>query len=116
MRAWVISKQMTGAKLITQERERQIEKELWDDEHDDDHTCMTLATAGAAYALDAAAKYTGEHKSWKKIFKECAERVWPFDTEWFKPTPNDPVRQLVKAGALIAAEIDRFQREDKEDK
>lgn len=33
---------------------------------------------------------------------------WPWDLKrHWKPTPGDPVRQLVKAGALIAAEIDR---------
>jgi hypothetical protein len=34
---------------------------------------------------------------------------WPWDASWWKPS-NDPVRNLVKAGALIAAEIDRLQR------
>lgn len=36
---------------------------------------------------------------------------WPWDEEWWKPS-EDPVRNLVKAGALIAAEIDRLQRVD----
>ena len=31
--------------------------------------------------------------------------------EWWKPTPKNRVRELVKAGALIAAEIDRLQRD-----
>lgn len=37
---------------------------------------------------------------------------WPssWHPEWWKPS-NDPVRNLVKAGALIAAEIDRIQRQ-----
>lgn len=34
---------------------------------------------------------------------------WPWDADAWKPT-QDPIRQLVKAGALIAAEIDRRQR------
>jgi len=34
---------------------------------------------------------------------------WPWDEEWWKPD-NDAVRNLAKAGALIAAEIDRLQR------
>jgi hypothetical protein len=34
---------------------------------------------------------------------------WPWDQDWWKPSP-DPIRNLVKAGALIAAEIDRLQR------
>jgi len=37
----------------------------------------------------------------------------PFDEEWWKPSPDDPVWQLVKAGALIAAEIDRLRRKEK---
>jgi len=40
---------------------------------------------------------------------------WPWEDRFWKPTPNDRVRELVKAGALIAAEIDRVQRlENKE--
>lgn len=35
---------------------------------------------------------------------------WPWEAEAFKPTPDDRVRELVKAGALIAAEIDRLGR------
>jgi len=34
---------------------------------------------------------------------------WPFSSEWWKPA-QDPIRNLVKAGALIAAEIDHLQR------
>jgi hypothetical protein len=36
---------------------------------------------------------------------------WPWDERWWKPS-NDPIRDLVKAGALIAAEIDRLQRSE----
>lgn len=36
------------------------------------------------------------------------EQAWPFDRRWFKPT--DPRRDLVKAAALILAEIDRMDR------
>jgi hypothetical protein len=36
---------------------------------------------------------------------------WPkeWNVDWWKPS-DDPIRNLVKAGALIAAEIDRLQR------
>ncbi len=34
---------------------------------------------------------------------------WPWNDEYWKPT-KDPVCRLVKAGALIAAEIDRLIR------
>jgi hypothetical protein len=33
---------------------------------------------------------------------------WPWEGEWWKPS-TDPVRNLVKAGALIASEIDRLK-------
>jgi hypothetical protein len=36
---------------------------------------------------------------------------WPWEQSTWKPS-DDRVRQLVKAGALIAAEIDRLQRRD----
>lgn len=35
---------------------------------------------------------------------------WPWADDWWNPS-DDPVRNLVKAGALIAAEIDRIQRQ-----
>jgi hypothetical protein len=36
--------------------------------------------------------------------------LWPFAPERWKPSPSNRIRELVKAGALIAAEIDRLQR------
>ena len=96
----------TGIELIKKERERQ--KERWDAEHDETHTSMCLTTAAVSYALHVASKYADVHESWKETYQKYATNLWPFDGEWFKPTPNDPVRQLVKSGALIAAEIDRI--------
>lgn len=100
----------TGVRLIAEERKRQIEEEGWTAEHDSTHTSMCLSCAAASYALDVASKHGDVHESWKKTYKEASVEVWPFDEEWFKPTPNDPIRQLVKAGALIAAEIDRLNQ------
>ena len=36
---------------------------------------------------------------------------WPWSYYEFDPMPNSPVHQLARAGAFIAAEIDRLQRE-----
>lgn len=36
--------------------------------------------------------------------------IWPFELKWLKRTPKNRIRELQKAGALIAAEIDRLQR------
>jgi hypothetical protein len=36
-------------------------------------------------------------------------RLWPFEPASYKLS-DDPIRNLTKAGALIAAEIDRLER------
>ena len=38
--------------------------------------------------------------------------LWPWKEAWWKPTPEDRIRELVKAGALIVAEIDRLRRKE----
>ncbi len=85
-----------GVELIAAERRRQIEQEDWTPEHDDEHSMGELRQAARAYAGDPG------HAS-------NPPAGWPWDEEWWKPS-EDAVRNLVKAGALIAAEIDRLQR------
>ena len=98
----------TGVELITEERKRQIEVEGWDIERDVKvHKDGELAIAAVCYILDVNQHQVFNH--YISDFKPC--ELWPWDIEWWKPTPNDPIRQLVKAGALIAAEIDRLQRQ-----
>lgn len=104
---------MNGADLIKEERLRQVSEEGWTTEHDDEHPRCALVVAGACYALDIAGRFSNEHESWLFAYKGQAKELWPWDEEWWKPT-EDPIRQLVKAGALIAAEIDRFQRQQKD--
>jgi hypothetical protein len=121
---------MTGAELIAAERERQVSVEGWTPEHDDSHDLGELAMAAATYALWASERefrwfieardHTNRRVSitrpcWVRRAIACFEwaaktpRSWPFP-DGFKPTPGDRVRELTKAGALIAAEIDRLQR------
>lgn len=88
---------MTGAELIAAERQRQIDMEGWTADHDDTHGKGELLAAGICYAHCAGQ------------FKMTSPRQWPWAEAWWKPT-GDPVRDLTKAGALIAAEIDRLQR------
>ena len=90
---------MNGAELITKERRRQIEEEGWSAAHDNLHRDNELAYAAATYILDFIEPDGDHHK------------LWPWRPEDFKPTRSNPIRQLVKVGALIAAEIDRLQRE-----
>lgn len=90
----------TGIELIAEERQRQIDVEGWTPEHDDEHICGEMAQAAACYA----------HPN---IVRRLDMVGWPesWSIDYFKPTPDDRIRELVKAGALIAAEIDRLNRE-----
>jgi len=99
----------TGAELIAEERKRQIEVEDWTPEHMEMMNGQ-MAVAGACYALGTAEIISNEDNAWKEQYGISATGFWPWDDEWYKPTPQDPIRQLTKAGALIAAEIDRLQR------
>lgn len=96
----------TGIELIAEERQRQIEKEGWTSEHDSQFVCGELTDAAVMYAMRGYWKdrlpteYVGT--------QETPGFIWPFGTEWWKPTPQDRIRELQKAGALIAAEIDRL--------
>lgn len=85
---------------ITAERRRQIEAEGWSIEHDDKHANGEMAGAAACYALTSTPKHWGA--------PHAAKTFWPWDEAWWKP--SDPRRDLVKAGALIVAEIERLDR------
>ena len=102
---------MKGIELIEAERKRQIEVEGFDADHDKSHNSDALAVAAAHYAMPESARtfmMTSDHK-YLPIF-------WPFEAEWWKPCPGDRIKELVKAGALIAAEIDRLIEQDEFDK
>lgn len=88
----------TGADLIAAERRRQVEQEGWTPEHDAEHGDGHLAMAAVCYALPPTERRP------RHVFS-----FWPWHSSYWKPTPDDRVRELVKAGALIAAEIDRLQ-------
>lgn len=98
---------MSGVELIAAERQRQVEEEGFTAEQDQAYDNQELALAAASYALPLGARevqWAGEAGI------DCHPRLWPWAARWYKPSPNDRVRELVKAGALIAAEIDRLQR------
>ncbi|MFU3350010.1 hypothetical protein ACM7LD_36110, partial [Pseudomonas aeruginosa] len=77
---------------VQAERRRQVEAEGWTPEHDDEHNGGELADAAACYALWAGGINPG---NWREF--------WPWAPEWLKH--SEPRRMLVKAAALILAEI-----------
>lgn len=103
----VITDAETGEamRLIANERWRQIEEEGWTREHDDEHVNEELALAGAAYAT--AGRPVGfELWPWKGEGKplEGDETYWK---------PGDHKRNVVKAAALLTAELERIIRKER---
>lgn len=94
---------MSGAELITRERYRQIGEEGYNAEHDERLEAGALAMAAAVYIMGACAGLQ-EGKGMPGETMIC----WPFEAAAYNP--KDPLRDLVRAGALIAAEIDRMLR------
>lgn len=100
-----------GAGLVLLERDRQIFEEGWSERHDDGHPLGSLTVAALCYLEAGLALISGsaEEEDVSLYFGAVPER-WPWEERWWKPA-DDPVRNLVKAGALIAAEIDRLLRD-----
>lgn len=82
---------------VLAERRRQVQAEGWTPEHDDTHTDGEMADAAALYASMRVRHITGF-------------ATWPWDEKWWKP--KDRRSDLVRAGALILAEIERLDRKD----
>jgi len=85
---------------IATERKRQIEVKGWTAEHDDTHTNAEMAQAAVCYVMGRT-RFGGAYDP---------ENLWPleWDTSWWKPGTYR--RNLVKAAALIIAEIERIDR------
>jgi hypothetical protein len=103
---------------IAAERRRQIDKEGFDASHDDEHEQGEMAMAAACYAAQDLI-FVKDDRAGAVIFKD----PWPWDQCWDKRRfdgncvmPNFRMSLagrrslLVKAGALIVAEIERLDR------
>lgn len=116
----------TGIELIAKERQRQIKEEMFDADHDGGHTEQSLADAAVCFAASQRVFFLDDHGGDDIEFID----PWPvhWDGRWDKrgeygrrnkqgllPDPKTYTKKqrkdlLVKAGALIAAEIDRLNR------
>ncbi len=105
----------SGAQLIADERARQIEEKGFNANSDAYYTLDELALAAIVYALPEERRrdiylLAGVHVC---VTRSMQEALWPWDPVWFKP--GNRIRELTKAGALIAAEIDRLQQRESTD-
>ena len=95
----------SGAIMILDERDRQITQEGFGFDHDDAQKDGQLAKAAESYlCIVCCPDEEGDENG-----KVRPQYDWPWSKADWKPS-NNPIRNLVKAGALIAAEIDRLQR------
>ncbi|MBC0354006.1 ead/Ea22-like family protein [Escherichia coli] len=93
---------------VIAERQRQQSVEGWTPAHDDKHDNNEMAFAASCYAFHSAAASWDFEDDGTPYDIHQAPKNWPWDSRWWKPT--SPRRDLVKAGALIIAEIERIDR------
>lgn len=112
-----------AARDVLAERHRQVEREGYSPDHDDHHVDGSIARAAAAYAFTAGLQEMGnrpgasteEAVKATKLDAQHTAALWPWRPEEFKSTGDGfsysaPRRDLVRAGALILAEIERLDR------
>lgn len=89
---------------VLAERHRQMEAEGWTPEHDDEHEAGEMADVAACYALGV---YSDRPDA--GVLGEIPP-YWPqsWDESWWRPKSRR--RNLVRAAALLLAEIERLDR------
>lgn len=104
-----------AVKDIASERRRQIEEEGWTPEHDDVHESGELAAAAACYAYHTTSMRAAGYSVTRYEDRPPLDlyhpyrSMWPWDEACWNP--KDRRRDLVRAGALIVAEIERRDRQ-----
>ncbi|MDF2381340.1 hypothetical protein JMG10_07680 [Nostoc ellipsosporum NOK] len=105
----------TAIQKIAEERQRQIDKKGYCQTHDQDHDKAELASAAAAYTtsyvVNTQAKASEDKITRRRlaVMNTSIGLIWPFHGGEFKPNYENPIRDLIKAGALIVAEIERIE-------
>lgn len=92
---------------VAAERLRQVQDERYDSVHDDSYDGGELAAAGGCYAFNAACLLSPANGTPMEL-ETVAMFGWPWPPEAWKP--KNPRRDLVRAAALIIAEIERLDR------
>lgn len=94
--------------MVEAERRRQVGVEGYNHANDDLYTNDQLTKAAVCYAMPSGVRNVA---LWDTTL---FDKVWPWSSSSWKPTPGNRVRELVKAAALIVAEIERIQRAERQ--
>lgn len=87
------------------ERQRQLDVECWSTEHDDGHVNDEIAALACFYAMPPGAREWPATET--GYGSTVGEAIVP---EGWEPKAGERRQELVKAGALIFAEIERLDR------
>lgn len=108
----------SGIEIIAEERKRQVEVKKYDAEHDADETSFQMSTAAGCFIANALNKEFKDHTHYDNLGPVARFQLRQVDTKkWKEEWPwsdhdgrkqADVITSLAKAGALIAAEIDRI--------
>lgn len=103
--------QTPAIKSVLAERQRQVDEEGWTALHDDEHAYGELSRAAAVYCLcsdkpPVPGDVSEVHQSRKWDFN-ILKAIWP--SGWVF-NPKDRRSNLIRAAALILAEIERQDR------
>jgi hypothetical protein len=98
---------MKASKLTYDERQRQIKKEGYTLDHDDLHENGEIGIAALCYYQSISERDLpgGDINMGIEMPYD-----WPWDRSDWKPSPDNRLKELVKAGALYRAELERIQR------
>lgn len=90
----------TGIGLIELERIRQITQKGFSVQHDSHWEAGQMAKAAICYAMNQR----------DRIKFDAIDEIWPWSPDMFEP--ENRKWDLIRAGALIAAELDRILAEE----
>ncbi len=105
-----------NALSIINERKRQIEVEEFSCCKDDKYINGELSQAAACYAIPPVERVILTHPLTSVRYPKWWPKTWY--VKWWKPAKNNSIsgrkKELIKAGALILAELDRLDRLEKQ--
>ena len=94
---------------VKSERSRQIVAEGFSNEHDDGHTEGELLGAAAAYCIESLLCILPEDEKTSEGLKGISKVLWPWEGG---AKTSSYRRNLIKAAALLIAEVERIDRKE----